>query len=284
VGRPKIRLSNSRERDATIELLAAQKMVTVCQQANCPNIHQCFSQKCATFMLLGDTCTRHCRFCAVKTGNPMGAIDNQEPQRVAQSVAQMGLEYVVLTSVDRDDLLDLGAGQFSATIHAIKQINSEVLVEVLTPDFMGRNDLVAQILAAGPIVFAHNIETVKRLTSQVRDPRGSYQASLNLLAEVHRQSASTLTKTSLMLGMGEQEHEVQQTLDDLLQASCQMVTFGQYLAPSSRHYPVHHYLEQEQFGYWEQQALSMGFKFVAAGPLVRSSYRAGELFVKGRLK
>jgi lipoyl synthase len=283
VNKPKIRLPNSDQQLKTAELLSSQGVVTVCQEANCPNIHTCFSQKTATFMLLGDTCTRHCRFCAVKTGNPMRVVDGKEPQKVAKSVQQMGLKYVVLTSVDRDDLDDLGANQFILTIQAIREIDATIQVEILTPDFMGRSELIASLLNANPTVFAHNIETVERLTPLLRDRRSSYRSSLDLLSEVRRLSPEIMTKSSMMLGLGESDQEVMQALIDLKEASCQMVTLGQYLAPTTKHHPVHSYLEGEQFKKWEHQAYKLGFKFVAAGPLVRSSYRAAELFVEGHL-
>lgn len=262
-------------------MLGDLKLATVCQEARCPNIGECWSGGTATFMLMGEVCTRGCRFCAVKTGNPKGKIDTEEPQKVGWAIAQMGLEYVVLTSVNRDDMEDQGAGHFAETIEVIRKNDPKLIVEVLTPDFKGRRDLVDKIVKAKPHVFAHNVETVERLTPSVRDPRAKYQQSLDVLQYVKEADPSIYTKTSLMLGLGETDEEVLKAMTDLRAVGCDVVTFGQYLQPSRRHLKVLEFISPEKFKHWEQQALSMGFMYCASGPLVRSSYKAGEFFIKG---
>lgn len=262
-------------------MLGDLKLATVCQEARCPNIGECWSGGTATFMLMGEVCTRGCRFCAVKTGNPKGKIDTEEPQKVGWAIAQMGLEYVVLTSVNRDDMEDQGAGHFAETIEVIRKNDPKLIVEVLTPDFKGRRDLVDKIVKAKPHVFAHNVETVERLTPSVRDPRAKYQQSLEVLQYVKEADSSIYTKTSLMLGLGETDEEVLKAMTDLRAVGCDVVTFGQYLQPSRRHLKVLEFISPEKFKHWEQQALSMGFMYCASGPLVRSSYKAGEFFIKG---
>ena len=265
-------------------LLKSLNLATVCQSANCPNMAECWGGGTATIMLMGDVCTRGCRFCNVKTGNPKGWLDEQEPLKVAKAVTQMGLEYVVLTSVDRDDLPDEGASHFAKTVSHLKSLSSKLLVEVLTPDFSGRKDCIEAILMGGPDVFAHNIETVESLTPKVRDRRATYKQSLNVLSWAKKIKPKIYTKSSLMLGLGEQEQEVLCTLQDLRSVGCDVVTFGQYLRPQKRHLPVKQYLSPKKFQEWKQRALDMGFLYVASGPLVRSSYRAGELFMKALLK
>ncbi len=263
------------------EMLGELKLATVCQEAKCPNMAECWSGGTATFMLMGEVCTRGCRFCAVKTGNPKGVLDTNEPEKVGWAIAQMGLEYVVLTSVDRDDLPDQGAGHFARTIEVIKVNDPKLIVEVLTPDFRGNNDLVAQLTRAKPDVFAHNIETVERLTKRVRDPRAGYKQSLDVLQHVKVVDPGRYTKSSIMLGLGEQKDEVNQTLKDLRSVGCDVVTFGQYLQPTRRHLKVETYVAPDEFKEWQAVAEAMGFLYVASGPLVRSSYRAGEFFMKG---
>jgi lipoic acid synthetase len=228
-------------------------------------------------MLLGNTCTRHCRFCAVKTGNPGGIIDSSEPDRVAAAVQRLGLKYVVLTSVDRDDLVDLGAGIFARTVRAIKKQNPGLQVEVLTPDFGARRELINLVLAAGPDVFAHNIETVERLTPQVRDPRACFELSLTTLQIVKELSPNVLTKSGLMLGLGETSEEVVNALKRLRAVNCDLVTIGQYLQPSRRCLPVARYVTPEEFEQLTGVAYKLGFRKVLAGPLVRSSFQAHEL-------
>lgn len=259
-------------------------LATVCQEAKCPNMGECWSGGTATFMLMGEVCTRGCKFCAVKTGNPKGQIDPLEPQKVGYSIAQMGLEYVVLTSVDRDDLPDQGAKHFADTIKTIKENDSHVIVEVLTPDFRGERELVDVITNAKPDVFAHNIETVERLQKKVRDPRAGYLQSLNVLKYVKDLDPSRYTKSSIMLGLSETDGEIRQTLKDLRSVGCDVVTFGQYLQPTSRHLKVESFVTPEEFAKWQKESEDMGFLYVASGPLVRSSYRAGEFFMKGMIE
>lgn len=262
-------------------MLGTLKLATVCQEARCPNMGECWGGGTATFMLMGEVCTRGCRFCNVKTGNPKGVLDPLEPEKVALSIAEMKLKYVVITSVDRDDLPDQGAHHFSRTISIIKEQDPQLIVEVLTPDFKGQLELIQQVVAARPDVFAHNIETVERLTPQVRDPRAQYQQSLNVLSLVKKMDPRRYTKTSIMLGLGETQEEVLKSLHDLRQVGCDIVTFGQYLQPSKRHLKVVEYITPEMFEYWQKVAEGLGFLYVASGPLVRSSYRAGEFFIKG---
>ena len=263
-------------------LMRSLNLATVCQSAACPNMGECWGGGTATIMLMGDVCTRGCRFCNVKTGNPKGRLDKGEPAKVSQAISQMGLSYVVLTSVDRDDLPDEGAGHFAQTIRYLKKSMPKLLVEVLTPDFKGCEDLVNLVLSARPDVFAHNIETVESLSSKVRDPRATYRQSLRVLEIAKEQGF--YTKSSIMLGLGEKEEEVKATLKDLRAIGCDIVTFGQYLRPQKRHLPVAEYVTPQKFNEWKQYALKEGFLYVASGPLVRSSYRAGELFMKALLQ
>ncbi len=263
------------------DMLGELKLATVCQEAKCPNMAECWSGGTATFMLMGEVCTRGCRFCAVKTGNPKGVLDEKEPEKVGWAIAQMGLEYVVLTSVDRDDLPDQGAGHFARTIEVIKANDPKLIVEVLTPDFRGNMELVAQLTRAKPDVFAHNVETVERLSKKVRDPRAGYKQSLDVLQHVKVVDPGRYTKSSIMLGLGEQKDEVLHTLQDLRNVGCDVVTFGQYLQPTRRHLKVETFVTPEEFSAWQTVAEGMGFLYVASGPLVRSSYRAGEFFMKG---
>jgi len=263
------------------DMLGELKLATVCQEAKCPNMGECWSGGTATFMLMGEVCTRGCRFCHVKTGNPKGAIDEFEPEKVAYSISKMGLEYVVITSVNRDDLPDQGASHFARTISTIKKLDPKLIVEILTPDFKGDQKLVAQLVESKPDVFAHNIETVERLTPGVRDPRAKYRQSLGVLKMVKEADPTRYTKSSIMLGLGETEDEVLQALKDLRSVDCDIVTFGQYLQPTARHLKVIEYITPEKFAEWQKIAEDMGFLYVASGPLVRSSYRAGEFFMKG---
>ncbi len=262
-------------------MLGNLKLATVCQEARCPNIGECWAGGTATFMLMGEVCTRGCRFCAVKTGNPKGKIDEQEPEKVGWSIAQMGLKYVVITSVNRDDMPDQGAEHFARTIEVIKENDPKLIVEILTPDFRGREELVERVVRSRPDVFAHNVETVERLTPKVRDPRATYKQSMSVLAHVKKISPQTFTKTSVMLGLGETDEEIHQTMLDLRAVGCDIVTFGQYLQPSRRHLKVIDFITPEKFKYWEQEALKLGFIYCASGALVRSSYKAGEFFIKG---
>lgn len=263
------------------DLMKGLNLATVCQEAQCPNIGECWGGGTATIMLMGEVCTRGCRFCNVKTGNPKGKLDTEEPKKVAHAVSQMDLEYIVLTSVDRDDLPDQGASHFAQTILELKRSAPSLIVEVLTPDFKGDQDLIGLIVEAQPEVFAHNVETVERLTPRVRDRRATYAQSLEVLEFVKTKDNSRFTKTSLMLGLGETEDEVRATLRDLRSVGCDVVTFGQYLQPQPRHLPVEEFITPERFKEWQAEAEGMGFLYVASGPLVRSSYRAGEFFIKG---
>ena len=264
------------------ETLRERDLHTVCEEANCPNMGECWSGRngpgTATFMLMGDRCSRGCNFCDVQTGG-MEPLDPEEPANVAEAIAEIGLDYVVLTSVDRDDLPDQGAGHFAETIREIKNRHPGVLVEVLIPDFQGEERLVRKIIDAGPDVIAHNVETVERLQWPVRDRRAGYEQSLSVLEQVDRES-EIYTKTSLMLGVGEYDHEIYQTLGDLREVGVDVVTFGQYLQPSRSHLEVFDYVHPDAFDTWERVAEEeFGFLYCASGPMVRSSYRAGELFV-----
>lgn len=263
------------------DMLAELKLATVCQEAKCPNIGECWSGGTATFMLMGEVCTRGCRFCAVKTGNPRGKIDPDEPEKVGWAISQMKLDYVVITSVDRDDLPDQGADHFARTIRTIKTHNKTLVVEVLTPDFRGDIQLVHHLLDAKPDVFAQNVETVERLTKKVRDPRAGYWQTLNVLRASKEYAPEIYTKTSLMLGLGETDEEVHQALRDMRSVGCDVVTFGQYLQPTHRHLKVEEYITPEKFEHWQKVAEDMGFLYVASGPLVRSSYKAAEFFMTG---
>lgn len=263
------------------DLLKGLNLATVCQEAQCPNIGECWGGGTATIMLMGEVCTRGCRFCNVKTGNPRGRLDAEEPRKVAEAVSLMGLDYVVLTSVDRDDLPDEGSSHFARTVRLLKLKSPDLIVEVLTPDFKGHEPFVAAIVDAEPDVFAHNVETVERLQRRVRDPRAGYAQSLRVLQFVKERDGSRYTKTSLMLGLGETDEEVRRTLRDLRGVGCDVVTFGQYLQPQKRHLPVEAFVAPEKFREWQAEAEAMGFLYVASGPLVRSSYRAGEFFMKG---
>lgn len=262
-------------------MLGDLKLATVCQEAKCPNMGECWAGGTATFMLMGEVCTRGCKFCHVKTGNPRGKLDPLEPEKVGYSIAQMDLEYVVITSVDRDDLPDQGAEHFARTIRTIKKLTPDLIVEILTPDFRGQQDLIVTVTDSKPDVFAHNVETVERLQRKARDPRANYAQSLSVLELVKKHDPTRYTKTSIMLGLGETDDEVLQTLKDLRQIDCDVVTFGQYLQPTKRHLPVESFVTPEKFKEWQTLSEDMGFLYAASGPLVRSSYRAGEFFMKG---
>jgi lipoic acid synthetase len=250
------------------------RLATVCEEARCPNLAECWNHGTATIMLMGSVCTRGCKFCAVATGNPKGLLDPDEPRLAAESVAMMGLNYVVLTSVDRDDLPDGGAGHYAACVRAIKERNPETAVEALTPDFQGVTEHVDVVLDSGIEVYAQNVETVRRLTHPVRDPRASYEQTLSVLAHAKRARPDILTKTSLMLGLGETDDEIEETMDDLRAIGVDIVTLGQYLRPSSAHLPVERWVTPEQFKRYREVGLAKGFLEVVSGPLVRSSYRA----------
>lgn len=280
----KVRAPSGENYERIKGMLGDLKLATVCQEAKCPNMGECWSGGTATFMLMGEVCTRGCKFCHIKTGNPKGKLDPLEPEKVAYSIAQMDLEYVVITSVDRDDLPDQGSGHFARTVRTIKKLDPGLIVEILTPDFRGDQDLIRQLTDSLPDVFAHNVETVERLQKKVRDPRANYQQSLSVLETVKKHDPTRFTKTSLMLGLSETDEEIMQTLKDLRAIDCDVVTFGQYLQPTSRHLDVVEYITPEKFRYWQKTAEDMGFLYVASGPLVRSSYRAGEFFMKGMIE
>lgn len=249
---------------------------TVCQEARCPNLGECFSRKTATFLILGDCCTRNCRFCAVKHSFP-GKPDPSEPALVAEAAKKMGLHYVVITSVTRDDLSDGGAAIYAETIKEIRKKIPYALVEVLIPDFMGKEEALRRVIIASPDVINHNIETVSRLYSLVR-PQAGYHRSLWILSKVQELDPNIHTKSGIMLGLGERPEEIQHTLQDLLAAGCQILTIGQYLQPSKDHLKVQRFVTPEEFEYWRITARELGFPVVTSGPFVRSSYHAGEIY------
>ncbi|MBA2648275.1 MAG: lipoyl synthase [Legionella sp.] len=259
------------------------RLATVCEEAKCPNIAECWSHGTATIMLMGSVCTRACRFCAVDTGNPHGWLDAREPENTASTVALMNLDYVVLTSVNRDDLPDGGASHYANTIKAIKQRMPHIKIEALTPDFQGVEKDIALLLDSGLDVFAQNIETVERLTHPVRDSRAGYHQTLKVLAYAKQYRPNILTKTSLMLGLGETDEEIIQTMDDLRDHHIDILTLGQYLQPTKNHLPIHRYVSPETFAQLRQIGLKKGFFEVASGPLVRSSYRADKVFKRDNL-
>ena len=259
------------------------RLSTVCEEAKCPNIGECWSHGTATIMLMGAICTRACRFCSVDTGNPQGWLDSQEPENTANTVALMNLDYVVLTSVNRDDLLDGGAKHYAAAIQAIKRRCPQTKVEALTPDFQGVEADVAVLLDSGVDVFAQNVETVERLTHPVRDNRAGYWQTIKVLDFAKRYRPDVLTKTSLMLGLGETDEEIIATMDDLREHNVDILTLGQYLQPTRNHLPVVRYVTPEKFLEFREIGLAKGFFEVASGPLVRSSYRADRIFKKDNL-
>ncbi|WP_446831352.1 lipoyl synthase [Candidatus Foliamicus sp.] len=255
-------------------LMRTHRLATVCEESLCPNIGECWTAGTATLMVMGGVCTRACSFCAVDTGNPSGWLDPEEPANAAETARRMDLRYVVLTSVDRDDLPDGGAAHFARCVRAIRRHSPKTAVEVLTPDFRGSEEAVRAVLASGPVVFAHNIETVRRLSSRVRDPRAGYDQSLRVLGAAARHGAGILTKSSIMLGLGERREEIHQAMHDLRAHGVSLLTLGQYLRPTPHHLPVERFVPPEEFAEWRQAGLAAGFREVVAGPLVRSSYRA----------
>lgn len=268
----------------TAALMRMKRLTTVCAEAHCPNIAECWSGGTATFMLMGETCTRACRFCYVKSGNPKGLLDKTEPRRLVEAAAIMKLEYVVLTCVTRDDLPDGGAGHFAACIKALKEAHPKLLIEVLISDLNGNLEALKTIVDARPEVIAHNLETVERLQGDVRDPRANYRKSMKILEEAKKMDPARYTKSAIMLGLGEREEEVAQYMKDLRAINVDVVTFGQYLRPSEFHIPIHEYVTPEQFKKYELLAKELGFLYCASGAFVRSSYKAGELFMKNILK
>jgi lipoyl synthase len=259
------------------------RLATVCEEAKCPNIGECWNAGTATIMLMGEVCTRACRFCAVDTGNPRGWLDADEPANAARTVQLMGLKYIVLTSVNRDDLDDGGAAHFAACVREIKRLNPQTAVEALTPDFQGVLPDVETVVDSGLDVFAQNVETVRRLTHPVRDPRASYEQTLAVLAHAkqhRRERGDVLVKTSLMLGLGESDAEISEAMTDLRAAGVDILTLGQYLRPTINHLPVERFVRPEEFAAYREQALALGFLECVSGPLVRSSYRAEQALAR----
>ena len=282
----RVRLPAGPEQDEFQSLGAkfrARGLHTVCEEARCPNIFECWGKGTATLMILGETCTRGCRFCSVNTGKPRGIVDPREPENTAVSLAEMGLAYVVLTMVDRDDLPDGGAAHVAETVRRIKHRSPDLRVETLVGDFLGRHDDIRTVVRDGqPDVFAHNVEVVPRLQRPIRDARCSWDRSVDVLRAAKKMD-SPITKSSLMVGLGETHEEVLEAMQLLREADVDVLTIGQYLRPTERHAAVERYVEPEQFIEFEAAGLRMGFRFVASGPLVRSSYRAAEAFIEDAL-
>ncbi|CAL8123989.1 unnamed protein product [Orchesella dallaii] len=267
------------------ETLRGLNLSTVCEEARCPNIGECWGggpdqTATATIMLMGDTCTRGCRFCSVKTSRAPPPLDPNEPEHTAKAIAAWGLDYVVLTSVDRDDIADGGSAHIAETVQHLKKEIPSLLVEVLSPDFRGNQEHVATVVSSGLDVFAHNIETIERLTPFVRDPRAKYRQTLEVLQYAKSVNPEMVTKTSIMLGLGETDEEVLQTMKDLREIGVDCLTLGQYMQPTKRHLKVVEYVTPEKFHHWEVKGKELGFLYTASGPLVRSSYKAGEFFIK----
>jgi len=268
---------------AVKSIVREHRLSTVCEEAKCPNIGECWNAGTATIMLMGSVCTRACRFCAVDTGNPRGWLDAEEPENVARSVELMGLKYVVLTSVNRDDLADGGAAHYAAAVRAIKRRNPATAVEALTPDFQGVMGDVRTVLESGLDVFAQNVETVERLTHPVRDPRAGYAQTIEVLRAAKEHLPAVLTKTSLMLGLGESGAEIHKTMDDLRVARVDVLTLGQYLRPTPNHLPVERFVTPGEFDQYRDWALALGFLECVSGPLVRSSYRAEQALARNNV-
>jgi lipoic acid synthetase len=269
----KMRVRHSPKYESVKDIVKQHRLATVCEEAKCPNISECWSAGTATIMLMGDVCTRACRFCSVNTGNPKGWLDHEEPENTAKAVELMGLSYVVLTSVNRDDLPDGGAGHYAQTVREVKRLNPNTGVEALTPDFLGLESAIDTLLDSGLDVFAQNVETVERLTHPVRDPRAGYRQTLDVLEYAARNS-DIITKTSLMLGLGETDDELLECMDDLRKASVDVLTLGQYLQPTKNHLPVERFVTPDEFERYRVWGLEKGFKEVVSGVFVRSSYRA----------
>ena len=281
----KIKLTVNDEFSNIKSTLKKHDLHTVCEEAHCPNISECWNGGTATFMLMGDVCTRGCKFCAVKTGNPMQKLDAEEPKKLAQALAEIKLfDYVVLTSVNRDDLSDGGASHFAECVKEIKKAYPEIIVEVLIPDFNGDINSLKKIVDAKPEVMAHNIETIERLQRKVRDVRANYKQSLTVLENVKKLNSKIYAKSSIMLGLGETDEEIIQSMKDLRKINVDILTIGQYLRPTDWHIQISEFVEPEKFEFFKQKALEFGFLFCAAGPFVRSSYKAGELFVRNVVK
>ena len=268
---------------AVRQTVKEHRLSTVCEESMCPNIGECWNNGTATIMVMGAVCTRACRFCAVDTGNPHGWLDAEEPLNTARAVQLMNLKYVVITSVDRDDLPDAGAAHYASCVREIKKLNPETAVEALTPDFNGVLAHVEEVVDSGLDVFAQNVETVERLTHPVRDARASYAQTLKVLEHSKKHRPQVLTKTSLMLGLGEHDNEVAQTMRDLRAIGVDILTLGQYLRPTPNHLPVERYVTPDQFDDYRREGLEQGFTEVVAGPLVRSSYRADQVLNKNNV-
>ena len=247
---------------------------TVCEEAKCPNLSECWSRGTATFMLMGDTCTRACQFCSVNTGNPNGWLDKDEPEKIANTISAMNLKYIVLTCVNRDDIADGGAEHFASTVKAIKSKDSNIEVEVLTSDFNGSRNAIRTVVQSPIKVFAQNIETVKRLTHPIRDPRAGYAKTLKVLKAAKEINPNIITKTSLIVGLGETDAEIYQTFEDLRNHDVDIITLGQYLRPTLNHRPIDRWVKPKQFDQYREKGLKYGFLEVISGPMVRSSYRA----------
>jgi lipoic acid synthetase len=267
----------------TRKIVHEHRLSTVCEESMCPNIGECWNAGTATIMVMGSVCTRACRFCAVDTGNPKGWLDAEEPRNSAKAVQLMGLEYVVITSVDRDDLADGGASHYADCVREIKKLNPNTAVEALTPDFNGVHEHVELVVDSGLEVFAQNVETVKRLTHPVRDPRASYDQTIEVLRHAKAHRPDVLTKTSLMLGLGERDNEIMTAMDDLRAASVDILTLGQYLRPTPNHLAVERYVTPAEFAAYRIEGLDKGFLEVVAGPMVRSSYRAEQVLQKNNV-
>lgn len=265
------------------QTVRAHRLSTVCEESMCPNIGECWNHGTATIMVMGSVCTRACRFCAVDTGNPRGWLDSEEPENTARAVKLMSLRYVVITSVDRDDLPDGGAGHYADCVRAIKKMNPLTAVEALTPDFNGVKPHVEKVVDSGLDVFAQNVETVQRLTHPVRDPRAGYEQTIEVLAHAKMYRPDVLTKTSLMLGLGESDREIMETMDDLRGAGVDILTLGQYLRPTPNHLAIERYVTPDEFESYRREGLDKGFVEVVAGPLVRSSYRADRVLQKNNV-
>ncbi len=279
----RVRLGGGEHYQNVRDIVKTNKLSTVCEESHCPNIGECWNSGTATIMLMGSVCTRACRFCSVDTGNPGGWLDPEEPENAAESVRLMGLGYIVLTSVDRDDLADGGASHYAACVRAIKRVNPKTAVEALTPDFRGVEAHVATVVDSGLEVFAQNVETVERLTHVVRDIRAGYAQTLGVLGFAKKHRPDILTKSSLMLGLGETDDEIRATMQDLRERSVDVLTLGQYLRPTINHLPVERWVHPDEFAKYREWGLASGFLEVASGPLVRSSYRAERMLEKNNL-
>ena len=276
----KIKISSNAQLHSVVDMMRKLNLNTVCQEAKCPNLMECFSKKTATFMILGRECTRNCTFCTVSKNEPI-PVDMEEPLHVAEAVKKLGLKHVVITSVTRDDLPDGGASHFVAVIEAVREVSENTDIEVLIPDFQGNRDALYQVVKASPKVINHNIETIERLYPEVR-PMANYQRTLELIRRVKEMDPNIFSKSGFMVGLGETQEEVLHLLQDLREFGCDIVTIGQYLAPSKKHHPVIEYVTPEIFAIYKMKAEEMGFTYVASSPLVRSSYNAGEAFEEGK--